>query len=372
MHGAQSLTVRQISGPRPWRRGRSACRTQPLSDVRAPLGNDGELGGGGDVRPTGDIAPSLRDPQPTVGELTLEHCRREALQPVEDAADPVPLDDGVLVEQQTLALVLERAQEAEVRLRRPEAVQEVRGVGGRLRPCLEHRPRVHVQQDLPVRGEEGVELPQKQGALPGAEGTEVAHDHDDEVEPAVAVEAEVVGLHVLDPQPLPCGLAAGVAQRALGEVDAGHRHTLPRQTLRVEARAAAEVGDRRSRSEAEVRADPVHRAVDEPRRARGGVDVRVEVQGQHLARRVGVGPQLAGGVLRERLGATIDLEKELEQRSPPDCLRRPDTRGGFCLAGKSTFRRPHDTLAGRARGQDSAHSAASFLAVFTFRVVMRA
>ncbi len=98
-----------------------------------------------------------------------------------------------------------------------------------------------------------------------AQGTEVAHDHADEVEPLLALETEIVLLLVVDTQAFFRRSLASVGDRVGRKVDAGNPGAESGKAAGVEPGSAAEIGDVLIATEFETVVHPVHRFVDDVR-----------------------------------------------------------------------------------------------------------
>ena len=102
--------------------------------------------------------------------------------------------------------------------------------------------------------------------LIGAERTEVAHDHRNQIKVLLRLEFQVASEDVVDGPALLLRQVACMPYRTLGEVDAGDLSPRGGQTRGVQPGAAAKVGDALSRGEFEMVGYPRGRPVDEIRR----------------------------------------------------------------------------------------------------------
>ena len=151
-------------------------------------------------------------------------------------------------------------------------------------------------------------------ALGRAEGAEVAHDQQPQVEPVRGVEVQVVPLQVADGQPFAGRGLTGVGKGTGREIDARHPGAAAGQALGVQSRAAAEISDGGVRADREPGHDPRHRPVDEGGVARGDVAGRIEVEGEHPRRGVVVRPQRLGRVPGKRRRALAEARRFGERR----------------------------------------------------------
>jgi len=133
------LTMHGMLKPRPAARHR---RPRLFSDVQGDgawnqgfrPGDDRELRRRGIEHRARDVAENLLDGESVALHFPPQAVRFEVLEPVADDARARLLDDRVLVEDDALGRVSERVPEPEVGLRRPEAIVQVEGAGGR--SCL--------------------------------------------------------------------------------------------------------------------------------------------------------------------------------------------------------------------------------------------
>ena len=86
------------------------------------------------------------------------------------------------------------------------------------------------------------------------------------------------------------GQVASVAERTFREVDSRDRSSRGGEPRGVQARSAAEVGNLRSRSDAEAGSDPLHRLINKPCISRRKINVIIEVAQEHLGGCVRIRP----------------------------------------------------------------------------------